>query len=226
MAFVEGTSFEPLFDSESSDDVTVVAERMHHAAGVLAALHSLDPAALGLADEPRLGPADEVARWARLLGTVDAALVPGWEAVADALVAAEPPALAPAVVHGDFRLGNMLATGPSITAVVDWEIWSIGDPRVDVGWFLVNADPETYRRRTPYCGLLPTPSELARTYTESVGHDVPALEWFEALACFKSAATWSLIVKHNRRRPKPDPDLEEMAGSLAGLLSRATWLMR
>ena len=50
------------------------------------------------------------------------------------------------IVHGDFRLGNLLAAGARIAAVVDWEIWSVGDPRVDVGWFLLNADPATYRR--------------------------------------------------------------------------------
>ncbi len=53
--------------------------------------------------------------------------------------------MGPAVVHGDFRLGNLLAVDERITAVIDWEIWSVGDPRIDLGWFLVNADPETYR---------------------------------------------------------------------------------
>ncbi|WP_236595339.1 phosphotransferase, partial [Mycobacterium intracellulare] len=52
----------------------------------------------------------------------------------------------PGVVHGDFRLGNLLASGARINAVIDWEIWSIGDPRIDVGWFLINCDPDTYRR--------------------------------------------------------------------------------
>jgi hypothetical protein len=41
------------------------------------------------------------------------------------------------------------------------------------------------------------------------------------LACFKSAATWSLIVKHNRRRATPDPDIEEMATAVPSLLARA-----
>ena len=50
---------------------------------------------------------------------------------------------------------------------------------------------------------------------------MPELDWFQALACFKSAATWSLIVKHNRRRATPDADLEEMAPVLPSLLARA-----
>ena len=51
-------------------------------------------------------------------------------------------------MHGDFRLGNLLADDQGINAVVDWEIWSVGDPRVDVGWFLINADPDTCHQVT------------------------------------------------------------------------------
>jgi aminoglycoside phosphotransferase (APT) family kinase protein len=135
-----------------------------------------------------------------------------------------PEPLPPAIVHGDFRLGNLLATGERITAVIDWEIWSIGDPRVDVGWFLVNADPATYRRATPLAGSTPPPAELAEVYASTLGRIVSRLGWFQALACFKSAATWSLIVKHNRRREAPDAHLEEMADVLPSLLARASHL--
>jgi hypothetical protein len=50
---------------------------------------------------------------------------------------------------------------------------------------------------------------------------VPRLSWFQALACFKSTATWSLIVKHNRRRELPVAHVEEMAGMLPSLLTLA-----
>jgi aminoglycoside phosphotransferase (APT) family kinase protein len=132
-----------------------------------------------------------------------------------------PAARAPAVVHGDVRLGNLLATGDRITSVIDWEIWSVGDPRVDAGWFLINADPATYGRPTPYVGLTPTPAELADVYAGALESAVPELDWFQGLACFKSAATWSLIVKHNRRRTTPDGDLEAMAPVLPSLLAWA-----
>ena len=66
--------------------------------------------------------------------------------VRDALLRCAPTAIGPGVVHGDFRLGNLLAVGARINAVIDWEIWSIGDPRIDVGWFLINSDPDTYQR--------------------------------------------------------------------------------
>lgn len=235
MSFAEGTSLEPLFDfandndgdgdNEGDADETVVAERMRNAIRVLAALHSLDPGAIGLGGEPRVGPDEEIDRWCRLLATVDPALVPGWEEVASTLRARELTVVPGAVVHGDFRLGNLLAAGVDITAVIDWEIWTVGDPRVDVGWFLVNADPSTYRRATRYAVSLPSPAELAALYAEALGRDVPDLEWFQALACFKSSATWSLIVKHNRRRAAPAPDLEAMAEVLPHLLQRSRELL-
>ena len=79
---------------------------------------------------------------------------------------------------------------------------------------------------TRYVDSLPAPAELAAIYVGALGRDVPELEWFQALACFKSAATWSLIVKHNRRRGAPDPAIEEMATVLPHLLERAQALLR
>jgi hypothetical protein len=55
--------------------------------------------------------------------------------------------------------------------------------------------------------------------------EVRELDWFCALACFKSTATWSLIIKHNRRRSAPDPGLEAMTQVLARLLRRAGELL-
>ncbi len=228
MSFVEGASFEPLFDARvdtSGDDETVVAERMRNAARTLAALHSLEPNTLGLSGEPSVGPAEEIERWSRALATVDPTLAPSWDQAASALHASEPHAAPAAVVHGDFRLGNVLALGAQITAVVDWEIWAVGDPRVDLGWFLVNADPATYGRATRHATSVPSLSELTGIYTVALGRDVTATRWFQALACFKAAATWSLIVKHNRRRATPDPALENMAATLPHLLERAQELL-
>jgi len=225
MSFLEGTSLEPLFDLDGDEDETVVAERMRNAARVLATLHALDPQAIGLGAEPRVGVDEEIARWCRLLETVDPALVPGWEEVAAALRASSVATVPGAIVHGDFRLGNLLAVGVEVTAVIDWEIWTVGDPRVDVGWFLANADPATYRRATRYAASLPSPAELTEIYADAIGRDVPDLELFQALACFKSSATWSLIVKHNRRRADPDSALEDMATVLPHLLQRARELL-
>ncbi|ORV92151.1 acyl-CoA dehydrogenase [Mycobacterium interjectum] len=219
MSHAEGDCVEPLFDG--CPPGAYLAERYRGACRAMAALHRLSPDGLGLAGEPVTDPVAEVQRWCDTLQTVDAALVPGWRAVRDALLACVPTAIGPSVVHGDFRLGNLMAVGSRITAVLDWEIWSIGDPRIDAGWFLINCDPETYRRVAAPAGVAPPAGELAQLYQRELGCEVADLGWFSALACFKSAATWSLIVKHNRRRHSPRPEWEAMAPALPRLLERA-----
>ncbi|WP_179473366.1 phosphotransferase family protein [Mycolicibacterium vinylchloridicum] len=221
MSFSAGSSVEPLFDDDDTGPPAVVAQRFRDAARTMAALHKLSPADLGLSGEPVVAPAAEIDKWCRTLGTVDPELAPGWRDVADTLRESVPAAMAPAIVHGDFRLGNLLAGERGITAVIDWEIWSLGDPRVDAGWFLINSDPDTYDRITPYRGTTPPVTELVDEYRNALARPISHLEWFQALACFKSTATWSLIVKHNRRRTTPDPALEAMAARLPVLLTKA-----
>lgn len=189
MSHLDGTTFEPFFDGGGREPEVVVAERFRKAVEVMARLHRIEPGSVGLGSEPVVEPSAEVERWCRTLQTVDAVLVPGWTDVAAALRSSTPPALPPAVVHGDFRLGNLLAVDDPITAVIDWEIWSVGDPRADAGWFLINCDPRTYRRPARYVTAAPSPRDLAVVYRKELGREVPDLEWFQALACFKSTAT-------------------------------------
>ena len=188
MSFVEGSALEPLFDLEEPGPTEpAVAERWRNGARTMAALHRIEPASLGLGHEPVVGPDQEIDRWCRLLETVDAALVPGWDDVAGTL--RRPSGIA---THGDRarRLpagqppGGRRATSP---AIVDWEIWSIGDPRVDLGWFLVNADPDTYAAADPLRRRHSRrrPSWRRSTRTGS-GATVSDLGWFEALASASS----------------------------------------
>jgi len=227
MSRVDGDCAEPLFDAlpVGCAPAPDLADRYRNACRVMAALHRVAPADLGVGAEPVVDPAAEVRRWCDTLGTVDPALVPRWESVSDALLRRVPEAMGPGVVHGDFRLGNLMAVGARIDAVIDWEIWSIGDPRIDAGWFLINADPGTYQRVPAADGVVPPAGELAAIYRDGLGRDVGDLDWFTALACFKSAATWSLIVKHNRRRRSPRAELEAMAATLPRLLERARSLL-
>ena len=168
MSHLEGINCEPLFDDADGGPEAIVAARFRNAVVAMAQLHRLEPGSIGLASEPVVGLRDEVERWSRTLESVDAALVPGWPDVADSLRTSAPPTLPRAVVHGDFRLGNLLAVGSRIAAVIDWEIWSVGDPRVDAGWFLINCDPITYRRPTRYAAAVPPLGELATIYRQEL----------------------------------------------------------
>ena len=106
-----------------------------------------------------------------------------------------PEPLPETVVHGDYRLGNMMvARGePRIVAVLDWEMGAIGDPRADVG-YLVATYSEPAGQPSPL-GTSPVTSapgfpsrvELVERYTARSGRKVEALPWFEALALWKAA---------------------------------------
>lgn len=122
-------------------------------------------------------------------------------------------------------MARRLGVHDRVTAVIDWEIWSLGDPRVDAGWFWINGEPQTYRRSIRYVHPLRPLSKMAAPHHEVLGREVAQLDWFQTLACFKSAATWSLIVKHNRRRAVPEPSLQAMAPALPQLLCRARELL-
>jgi aminoglycoside phosphotransferase (APT) family kinase protein len=107
-----------------------------------------------------------------------------------------PEQLPPTVVHGDYRLGNMIVKRSEperIAAVLDWEMGAIGDPRADVGYLLatysepngrvsaLGSSPVTAERG------FPSRAQLVERYAERSGRDVEPLAWFEGLALWKAA---------------------------------------
>jgi aminoglycoside phosphotransferase (APT) family kinase protein len=100
------------------------------------------------------------------------------------------------VVHGDYRLGNlMVAHGQPdrVIAVLDWEMGAIGDPRADLGYLLATyAEPggePSPLGVSPVTALagFPTKAELVARYEAESGREVGPLAWFEALALWKAA---------------------------------------
>jgi aminoglycoside phosphotransferase (APT) family kinase protein len=106
-----------------------------------------------------------------------------------------PGELTPTLVHGDYRLGNLLFRTVVPTAVLDWEIWSIADPRLDLGWFIARAVTGHPSHPDDALGF-PTAADLLATYTRGAP-DPPALTWFIALAAVKHAAASALIDKRS-----------------------------
>ena len=228
MEFLVGESFEPVMDEcETLPAPDVIRREQIEAARVLGALHRLDPDAIGLGDEPEVPLEEELARWVRVFETVPDDLRTGWQPCADALLDALPAPLPSAVVHGEYRLGNMLARDGSIVAVIDWELWCREDPRIDLSWFLSYVDAEEQPsaiRATP--PGMPNRTELLAEYETVLGRPVVDLEWFDAHARFKMAAIAALISKHNRRLEQPDPAQEARVPLIAKLIAQAAELVR
>jgi aminoglycoside phosphotransferase (APT) family kinase protein len=211
MSFEHGASDEPLHSAGDVPSADVRARGLR-AATMLAALHRIPVPGL---DEPAVSARHEVERWARALETVPAHLRVGAPETIAGLLSALPPEREPAVCHGDWRLGNMLCVGAEIVAVIDWEIWSVGDPRADLAWFLLMCDPSHPGAIAGTEAGLPPVSELVLAYAAAVGGSVPGLSWFRALAAFKQAATTALLAKHAAQRDLP---MEKVTARLAELL--------
>jgi len=162
-----------------------------------AVLGGLDHEALGLAD---LGRPDgylerQVARWRRQLDGYSALDgypgpdIPGLERVADWLDRHRPDPAPPGIIHGDLHLANVLVRPDSgeLAALVDWELTTIGDPLVDLGWLLATWPDPDHPGPAPLLDApgLPTAAELVEHYGRHSDRDLAAVSWYAVLACYK-----------------------------------------
>ncbi|PQP24796.1 phosphotransferase family protein [Rhodococcus opacus] len=227
MTLVDGQSYEPLLDEAGSPpSADTVAVRALRAARMLARMQNLDPVALGVGNEPVVPIPEELARWRRLLDTVDDDIAPRHAELHAALANRLPAPVAPTLLHGDYRLANMLFAGEDLAAIIDWEIWSVGDPRTDLAWLLMHTDPaHRFRRSRPAADVaagtgMPSRGELLAAYRAEREVPVADLDWFLAYCYYKTASAMSVFVKRNRRRTDPDPALVVAAESLAEVVER------
>ena len=217
MNLVPGDCAEPLLCSDGERPAPAVTRaRFLDAVRVLAGLHAIVPAEAGLGGEPAVGLADEVGRWTRAFGTLPPDLAGDYERAAKALLATQPAALRPALNHGDYRLGNALCTGETVNAVIDWEIWSVGDPRVDLAWMTYFTDGAGHPAVEPgTVGGTPTAAEVVRAYAEATGRPVTDIGWFDALTRYKEAAITGLLLKRAAKLGRPvKPSMERMRPEL------------
>lgn len=161
---------------------------------VLAQLHMVDPASVGLADfgRPEGYLNRQVARWEKQLAASRSRDVPGIDELHDRLAASVPTSARYTLVHGDYRLDNVLVDPErlAIAAVLDWEMATLGDPLADMGLFVLYT---SNRRHDPITGDVtsapgfPPTAELVARYADTTGIDVSTLDWYVGLACFKLA---------------------------------------
>lgn len=214
MDLVPGEAREPVLEPQDALPADVVRERSFASADMLASLHAGDPEKVGLG--LGVGIEVELDRWANVMAAVDPDLVPGHDRLLHALRATVPEQIGYSVVHGDYRLGNLLCDGGEITAVIDWEIWSVTDPRLDLGWYLVHFDASEYPGISPdTVPGLPTRQEVLRRYEESSGRPVVDEPWFDAFGRFKLAAIMGHNLRRHRERRHEDPFQERLPATIA-----------
>ena len=162
----------------------------------LAALHSVDPQQVGLADFGR--PAGflgrQVQRWRKQLDASWSRDLPDAVALHELLQADVPADAPPAIVHGDYRLDNTLVDEQDrIRAVVDWEMATLGDPLTDLALMIVYGRLGEALPGNTVVDVASAPgflseSEIITRYTDSSGRDLSRFGFYLGLASFKLAA--------------------------------------
>ncbi|MFE5602684.1 phosphotransferase family protein [Streptomyces coelicoflavus] len=204
MEFVDGTPYRtaeqlaPLGPERTRAAVLDLVDTLVH-------LHAVDPARVGLADFGRPeGFLDrQLRRWAKQLDASRNRDLAGIDELHATLGRELPRSPAPTVVHGDYRLDNVLIGDENgengdengarsrIRAILDWEMSTLGDPLTDLGLLVMYSSPlgmpDSPVSTTAQAPGHPAPAELIERYAARSGRDVTTVAWYTAFAWFKLA---------------------------------------
>jgi aminoglycoside phosphotransferase (APT) family kinase protein len=117
--------------------------------------------------------------------------IPGIDEIANWLTDNRPASFSPGLMHGDYHLANVMYCNdsPELAAIVDWELATIGDPLLDMGWIMATW-PDAEGRTTseigvrPWSGFAPI-EELVACYRKGSTRDTSSMLWYGVLACYK-----------------------------------------
>ncbi|MER7771787.1 phosphotransferase family protein [Kitasatospora sp. NPDC096140] len=225
MEYVTGTAH------RDAADLASLGERRVQALGrrlvdTLATLHRIDPAAVGLAD---FGHPDgylerQLRRWSKQLAASRSRDLPALDRLHAALAERLPTSPAPALVHGDYRLDNVLVDdGDAIAAVLDWEMSTLGDPLTDVGLLVMYTELAGVGGGIIPSAMtapgFPKPDEIVSRYAEATGRQAADLDWYVAFASFKLAAVAEGIFFRFQQGRTLGAGFER-AGEMAPILAR------
>lgn len=192
MSFVEGAV---LHDAETAQPVSD-ADRVglsEHVVDVLAALHSIDPDDVGLGQLGRKEAylARQLKRWNKQWEATKIDEIPAMEETAALLQARMPEQIGASIVHGDYRLGNMMVAGPRIAAVLDWELCTLGDPLADVGYLLndwLYPDEDELGAKPTSAGGFLSREALCERYEAATGRSLAGINYYRAFSHWRLAA--------------------------------------
>jgi aminoglycoside phosphotransferase (APT) family kinase protein len=202
---------------------------------VLDQLHRVDVNAVGLGDlgRPDGFVARRIGRWLDQWQRSEHRDHPLVEPLAQQLADAVPAHTDSTLVHGDYRLGNMLITTadePRVAAVLDWEMSTLGDPLTDLAHLLVYWEPTRGRRThesqmiAQHPGFL-TGAELAERYAERSGRDLSDLDFYLAFENWRAAIIKEAIYIRTTRGDHPAAEGDDLGESVARHLEEAADLL-
>ncbi|MDV6230622.1 phosphotransferase family protein [Rhodococcus cercidiphylli] len=180
----------------------------HHLVDTLVDLHAVDWRAIGLEKfgRPEGFNVRHLERIKRLVADDDGCAPDGFGGVEDWLTSNVPTESGATLVHCDYRIGNVILAPNEpgrVAAVLDWELATLGDPLLDVGYLLATV-PEPGLPTNPTSELAlamledgyPSRTQLVERYAHRSGRDVSALSWYTTFALWKLA----VLYEYSRRR--------------------------
>ena len=163
----------------------------------LAALHAFDPVAIGLGDYGRPGNyfQRQVGRWTKQYRASEIEPIAAMDRLIEFLPATLPPEGPTRIVHGDFRLDNIILApdAAEVRAVLDWELSTLGDPMADLSYLLIAwVIPATARNGLAGADIealgIPSVAETVERYARLTGATPKNLDWLFAYNLFRLAA--------------------------------------
>jgi len=201
---------------------------------VIAALHSVDHVAVGLAEFGRPGNymARQVARWSRQYQASETEKQPAMDRLIEWLPRHLPPEGEPRIVHGDYRIDNLIyhPTEPRVIGVLDWELSTIGDPLADFAYHAMawRVTPELFRGLAGVdfeASGIPTEDEYVAAYCERTGRGrTRDWEFYMVYSLFRLAAIMQGIAKRAIDGTAAGDEAVAL-GRLAGPIGEQAWAL-
>ncbi len=196
-----------------------------HVIEVLADLHTTDIDAIGLGQlakkEDYLGR--QLKRWTQQWLATKTAEIPDMDRSLELLHEKRPKQIGATIVHGDYRVGNMLINHGKMAALLDWELCTLGDPLADVGYLLNTwAEPGDPVSGTAPTGIggFPTRQELSDIYETKTGRSLAAINYYRAFSHWRLAAISQGVYKRYSVGAMGDQEFD-LDKYMEGILSKA-----
>ena len=199
MKFVEGVV---PHDAEAAASIPEAERRSagEHIIEVLATLHRIDPDDVGLGTLARKEAylARQLKRWTRQWEATKTHDIPEMEESARLLHEDMPGQIGSAIVHGDYRIGNMIVRNGRMAALLDWELCTLGDPLADLGYLLNNwtqpGEPGADANPTGVGGF-PDRDQLCDSYQRRTGRDIGRIDYYRAFSHWRLGAITQGVYK-------------------------------
>jgi len=192
----------------------------------LARLHSYDPHQIGLGDFGRSGNyfARQIERWTKQYRASETERIEEVERLIDWLPMTLPKQERLAIVHGDYRLDNIIfhPTEPTVKAVLDWELSTVGDPMADFTYLLMQWSMPGLAKADLGALDIPTMEDAARIYGDCTGIELPDLNWYFSYNLFRLVGIMQGIAGRIREGTAASAKASE-AAALTIPLAQAAW---